>query len=132
MGFVNQKGGVFMAKLIDRVRPIPDHFFPLPMARLAFLMKTPYYRVRKATFALWPRRPPYTGVMKDEALKIAELIEARPIGTKAVRHMGSSFYVALPSSWVTFNGLDKGGRVYVHVTDRGEVMVSTKGGGRED
>jgi len=70
--------------------------------------------------------------MKDEALKIAELIEARPAGGKAVRKMGASFYVGLPPSWVRFNGLDKGGRVYISVTDAGVLEVSATPRAGED
>jgi len=119
------KKGEMMGKIVNRVEGIPEGFFPISMARAAILMKLSYYRVRKSALTILPNRPAYCGIMKDEALKIAELIEARPVGGKAVRKMGASFYVAIPPSWVRFNSLDKGGRVYIHVSDAGVLEIRT-------
>ena len=114
-----------MSRLKDLVLAIPDDFFPLSMARVGSLLKISYYKVRSSAKILWPDRPAYSGLMKAETMQIAELITARPVGGKAVRKMGASFYVAIPPSWVRFNGLDKGGRVYIHVSDAGVLEIRT-------
>jgi len=120
-----------MGAIVNRVAEIPEGFFPISMVRAAHLMRVPYYRVRKSATTLSPGRTAYSGIMKADALKIAELIEARPAGGKAVRKMGASFYVSVPPSWVRFNSLDKGGRVYTYVTDAGvlEIRTTPEGGG---